>query len=202
MRDQQGGDAVGVALLDDQFDDGGRGDRIEAAGGRVVEQQLGLADDGAGDGHAAAHSPRKAGREEIEGLLQFNKAQGVADAAVDLLVGNPLLDQLEGHIVADGERVEERALLEDHAGAGAQVKKLLLGQGGDLLAEEPDAAPVGAQQAVGQLEQHALAHSRGAEQNARFSGPDGETDVHEHRRAVEGDRDVAEFHHREGLGGR
>jgi hypothetical protein len=113
---------VDVALLDDQFDDGGGGEGVEAAGGRVVEQQLGLADEGAGDGHAAAHSAGEAGREEVEGLLQLDKAQGIADAAVDFVVGNPLLNQLVGHVVADGERVEERALLKDHAGAGAQGK--------------------------------------------------------------------------------
>jgi hypothetical protein len=49
------------------------------------------------------------------------------DAAVDFVVGDALLDELVGDVVADGERVEERALLEDHAGAGAQGEELLLG---------------------------------------------------------------------------
>ena len=50
------------------------------------------------------------------------------------------LHELVANVVADGERVEERALLEDHAGAGAQLEKLFLVHGRDFLAEEEDAA--------------------------------------------------------------
>jgi hypothetical protein len=76
--------------------------------------------------------------------------------------------------------------------------KAALGHVGDLFAEEQDAALVGAQQAVGQLEQDALAHAGGAEQNARLSRRNGEADVFEHRRAVEGDGDVAKDDDRAG----
>ena len=64
MGDEQGGGAVDVALLDDELDDGGGGDGVQAAGGRVVEDQLGLVDEGAGDGHAALHAAGKARRIE------------------------------------------------------------------------------------------------------------------------------------------
>ncbi len=124
------------------------------------------------------------------------------DAAVDFVVGNLLLDQLVGDVVADGERIEERALLEDHAGAGAQGKELLLGHVRDLFAEEQNAALVGAQQAVDQLEQNALAHPGRAKQDARLSRRDGEADVVEHRRAVEGNGDIAKGDDRAGIGGR
>ena len=93
---------------------------------------------------------------------------------------------MKGDIVADGERIEERTLLEDHAGAGAQGEKLLLGHEGDLLAEEQNAALIGTQQAVGEFQQNALAHPGGTEKDARFARRDRETDVVEHRRAVEG----------------
>ena len=120
--------------------------------------------------------PERLAGKEVEGLLQLDKAQGIADAEVDFVVGNALLNQLVGDVVADGERIEERALLEDHAGAGAQGKELLLGHVGDLFAEEQDAALIGAQQAVGELEQDALAHAGRAEQDAGLSGRDGEAD--------------------------
>ena len=81
---------------------------------------------------------------------------------VNFSVGNLLLNQLVGDVVADGERIEERALLEDHADACAQGEELLLGHVGDLFAEEQDAALIGAQQAVDQLEQDALADAGGA----------------------------------------
>ena len=146
--------------------------------------------------------PGEAGGIKGEGLLELDKAQGFADAAVDFVVGDALLDELVSHIVADGERIEERALLEDHAGAGAQGKELFLGHGGDFFAEEQDAALVGAEQAVGQLEQDALAHAGGPEQDARLSRRYGEADVLKHRRAVEGDGDVAKDHHGAGIRGR
>jgi len=73
---------------------------------------------------------------------------------------------------------------------------------GDLFAEEQDAAFIGAQQAVGELEQDALAYASRAEQDASLSGRDGEADVLQHRRAIEGDGDVAKDHHRAGIRGR
>jgi hypothetical protein len=45
-----------VSLLHDELNDGGRGDGVEAAGGGVIENQIGLGDDGAGDGDAASHT--------------------------------------------------------------------------------------------------------------------------------------------------
>ncbi len=106
------------------------------------------------------------------------------------LSGTCFLDKLVGHVVANGERIEERALLKDHAGAGAQGEELLLGHMGNIFAEEQDAALVGPQQAVGELEQHALAHAGGAEQDTRFSRRNGEAHVFQHRRAVKSDGDV------------
>jgi hypothetical protein len=140
--------------------------------------------------------PERLGGIEAEGLLQLDKAQGIADAEVDFVVGNLLLNQLVGDVVADGERVEEGALLKDHAGAGAQREELLLGHVGDLFAEEQDAARIGAQEAVGELEQDALSHAGGPEQDAGLTGGNGEADVFQHRRAVEGDGDIAKDHHR------
>ena len=170
MRDQQGRGAVDVALLDDEFDDGGGGDGVEAAGGRVVEQQLGLVDEGAGDGDAPPHAAGEAGRKKGKGLFEADESERLADAGVDFVVGDAFLDQLVGDVVADGEGIEERALLKDHAGAGAQGEELLLGHGGDFFAEELDASLVGAEQSVDELEQDAFAHAGGAEQNARLPG--------------------------------
>ena len=100
-----------------------------------------------------------------------------------------------GDVVADGERVEERALLKDHASAGAQGEKLLLGHVGDLFAKEQNAALIGAQEAVGELEQDALSHTGGAEQDAGLTGGNGEADVFQNGRAVEGDGDIAKDHY-------
>ena len=55
---------------------------------------------------------------------------------------------------------------------------------------------IGAEQSVDQLEQDALAHAGRAEQNARLARRDGEGDVLQDRRPVEGDGDVAKDHNR------
>src|ERR1700735_5178358 len=99
VRYQDGRRMVDIALLDDELDDGGGRDGVEAAGGRVVEDQLGLADEGAGDGHATPHSAGKAVGEKIEGLVELDKCKRLVDAAVTLVLGHALLNQLVGDIV-------------------------------------------------------------------------------------------------------
>ena len=175
-----------VSLLDDEFDDGGRGDGIEAAGRRVVEDQLRAMDEGARDGHAPLHAARKAGGIKAEGFFQTDKAERLADPAVGLFVGHMLLNQLIGDIVAHGKRIEKRSLLEDHSGARAQGKELLLGHAGDIFAEEQDTAILRAKQPEDEFEQHALAHAGGPEHDARFRGRYGKGDVLKHRGAIEG----------------
>ncbi len=57
MRDQQGTGVVNVPLLDQEFDDGGRSDRIKTASGRIVEKNFRLGNDGPRNSDAAAHAP-------------------------------------------------------------------------------------------------------------------------------------------------
>ena len=200
VRHQQGAGVEDVALLDHQLDDGGRGDGVEAAGGRVVEQQVRLGDDGAGDGHAAAHASGELRGVLVDGVIELDEAQHLENAAVDLLGRDVLFDQPVGDVVADGHRVEERAFLEDHADAVAEGEEVLLGHGVDLLAEDVDAPGVGQQESVGELEQHALAASRGTEHDARLARHHLEGDVLQDLVSVEGDGNVVEDDHR--VGGR
>ena len=123
------------------------------------------------------------------------------DARVDFIIGHALLDELVGDVVADGEGIEKRTLLEDHAGAGAQGKQPLFAHGGDLLAEEQNAALVGAQQAIDQLEQDALADSGGAEQDARLTRRNGQADVQKNRRAIKTQAHILEGDNRRGIRG-
>ena len=123
MRNQQRRSCVHVALLHNELDDGGGRDGIEAPGRRVVEDQLWIVDEGAGDGHAPPHASRKARGIQIEGLFEADKTERLVDAAVDFVIGHSLLDQLVSDIVAHGERIEERAFLENHSGARAQWER-------------------------------------------------------------------------------
>ena len=53
----------------------------------------------------------------------------------------------KGDIFEDGERIEERARLEDHGDAAAKLFKLGFGEVGDVLAVDEDAAGVGLEEA-------------------------------------------------------
>ena len=106
-----------IALLDDELNDGGRGDRIETAGGRIVEHQLRVVDEERVRWPRVASYRLKGLQETYESLFQADKSERLVDAAVDLFVGHCLLDQLIGDVVAHGERIKERAFLKDHSGA-------------------------------------------------------------------------------------
>jgi len=69
MRDDKRCGVACVALFDEQLDDGGRSDGVEAAGGRIVKDKVRIGDDGAGDGDAAAHTSGEFGWELRDGLL-------------------------------------------------------------------------------------------------------------------------------------
>src|ERR1700745_2131877 len=98
---------VDIPLFHDEFDDRIRGYRIESASRRVVEQHLGLGDDGASDGYAPPHAAREFGWKHVVSSLQFHEAQHLADPALDFLSGNPLFHQTESDIFVHWHRVEE-----------------------------------------------------------------------------------------------
>jgi hypothetical protein len=143
MRDQDRRRAVDVAFLHDQLDDGGGRDGVEAARRRVVEDELRLADECARDGDASAHSARQYRGKKSNVWSSSTKAKCFVDALIDLFVGHALLDQLVGYVVADSERIEQRAFLEDHAGAVRRGKSCSSRMDGDLFAEELNAPYLG-----------------------------------------------------------
>ena len=72
---------------------------------------------------------------------EADEPEHLLDAPVDLLerhVG--LFVQLVADVLADGQRVEQRAFLEDHPEVGAHRHHLVLGQLVDALAVHPDDA--------------------------------------------------------------
>ena len=117
MGDQQRRGMGDVALLDDEFDDGGGGDGVEAAGGGVVEDQVGLGDDGAGDGDAAPHASGEFGRELLDGVFELDELERFDHAVVSLFFRDAIFVEAVGDVVFNGEGVEEGGLLEDHADA-------------------------------------------------------------------------------------
>ena len=112
------------------------------------------------------------------------------DSLVDLFVGHAFLNELISYVIADGERVEQCAFLKDHADSCAHGEELLFRHRGDFIAEKPNAAGVGVQQSVGQLEQHALTHAGRSQQNSRFSRGDLEGDIAQNWWSIKRDGNV------------
>jgi len=188
--DDERGGLGDVALLDDEVNDSGGGDGIEAAGGGVVEDEIGMGDDGAGDGDAAAHSSGEFGGDFIDGVFEGDELERFDDAAVNLLLGDAVFVEAVGDVVTDGEGVEESRLLEDHADAAAEFEEVDFGHRGDVVAEDVDGSGVGLEEAVYELHEDGFAAACGAEDDAGFAALDGEGDVLEDGFNVEDDGDI------------
>ncbi len=149
--DDERGGLGDVALLDDEVDDGGGGDGVEAAGGGVVEDEVGLGDDGTRDGDATAHASGELGGKLLDSVFELDEAERLDDAGVNLFFGETIFVKTVGDVIADGERVEEGGLLEDHADVAAKFEEIDLAHVGDVLAEDVDGAGVRFDEAVDEL---------------------------------------------------
>ena len=161
VRDDDRADVLQIAQLDDLLVDGRRGDRVETGGRLVVEQDPRLGGHRARDRDAAALAARELRRHPIDVLRQADEPEHLLDTPVDLVqrhVG--LLVQLVADVLADGQRVEQRAFLEHHPEIGAHRIISRFGQLIDALAVHPDDAAVGAQETDDDLQDRRLPRRR------------------------------------------
>jgi hypothetical protein len=141
MSHEQRTGVIGIALLQDQFDDGRGRYRIEPAGGRVIEQDFRLRNDCPRDGDSPAHAARELGRKSFHRVLQLDEAEHFLHPTVYFLVRNfAFFDQAERDIIANTERVKQCALLKHNANFPAQLEKFFLFHPGDVLTEHENAA--------------------------------------------------------------
>ena len=93
--------------------------------------------------------------------LEPDEPQHLFDAAPDLVERHiALFVELVADVLGDGQRIEQRALLEHHAQVGAHLHQLVLAHPIDALAVHPDHAAVGLEQPQDQLEDRRLARRR------------------------------------------
>src|SRR5262245_46827348 len=97
-------------------------------------------------------------------------------------------------VLAHGQRIKQRALLEQHANVGADAQQLGLAHVVDALTVYVDGASVGAQESENELENDRLAGAAGTEQHHHAGARDAEVDVAEHLMVTEGKRHVFEYH--------
>ena len=145
-------------------------DRIEAGRRLVVQQDARLHRHRARDRDAAPLSARQLRRLPIDELRQPDEAEHLFDALADhveRLIG--FLVQLVADVLGDGQRVEQRAFLKDHADVGAHFHHLLFGVVVDELAVHPDLAGVRLQQAENQLQRDRFAGAARAQDDLRVA---------------------------------
>ena len=83
-----------------------------------------------------------------------------------------MLDQGRGHILQNRQRREQRALLEQHAGAPLDIGHIRLGRSGHVMAQQMDAAAIGLLQADDGVQQNRLAGSGSADHAQNLSPHD------------------------------
>ena len=163
----------------DQLVEGGGADRVEPGGRLVEEQQLRIERQRAGDAGALAHAAGQLGREfgaGVDGEARHRDLVG-GDLVEQLLV-DAGIEFLDRHldVLGDGQRREQRAALEQHAPAAADMLGLLLVAADHRLAEHRDLALVGRLQADDRAHQHRLAGARAADHAEDLAAPDVEVE--------------------------
>src|SRR2546423_4477504 len=193
VRDEDGRHVFEVAQLDCEFADGSRRRRVEA-GGRLVEQDyLRAADERARDADSPAHAARKLNRHLVNSVFEVYEAEHSPDLLLDLLFGDALLVQTVRDVVVDRERVEERALLEDHTDLLSDAHHLGLRVVRDVFAVNEYATLVGLQKAEDEFYRGRLAAARAAEDDLGLAFAHLEAHAVEDDAVVERERHVAEL---------
>ncbi|MNX38675.1 hypothetical protein D3C86_690170 [compost metagenome] len=105
------------------------------------------------------------------------------DLALGLLGMAP---QGEGHVLADVHRVEQGAVLEEHAELLADLVELPLLEAGDILAVHVNRTLIGLQEADQELDEDRLPGARGPDDDGGLAPLDVQGDVVEHLLAPEG----------------
>ena len=146
VRHDDRADVLEIAQLDDLVVDRRRRDRIEAGRRLVVEQDLAAWTPSRArsprGGAARPTAPTASCRCARRGRRSRAPPSTRRSTSVERHVG--LLVQLVADVLAHGQRVEERAFLEDHAEVGAHRHHLALGQLVDALRRSPSTAPASA----------------------------------------------------------
>src|SRR5256714_5127409 len=152
VRDEDGRHVFEVAQLNRKLADRSGRRRVEARGRLVEQDDLRAADERARDADSSAHAARKLNRHLVNRVFEVDEAEHAPDLLLDLFFGYALLVQSVGDVVVDRERVEERALLEDHSDLLSDAHHLGLCVVGDVLAVNEYAPLVRLQESEDELD--------------------------------------------------
>ena len=176
-------------------------DGIDHGGGLVVKDGLGLGGQRAGDGDAAPLAGGEAGGQQMNGFARADQVEQAGNELLNLvLLQTALFAQREGDVFADGEGVEERAVLEDHGDVLADFLEASLIERGNVLAVDANAARVCLEEAEENAQGNGLPYPAAAEDAEGLAAAVVETDLVEDFAVAEADGDFFEID--EGWSGR
>ena len=171
-------------------------DGVQAGGRLIIEDNLRLVDDGAGQANPFAHAPG-----ELRGVLVFGAGQLDCLEHLGHAVGDLRLRERgvpaegEGHILGDRHGIEQGRALEEHAELAADRQEFPFVHRHNVLVLDQDFAALGLEQADQVLEQHALAAAAAADNDHRLALVDAKTDAIQDGVAAETLPQVADFNH-------
>ena len=148
---------------------------VEVAGGLVGEDELGVGDHGAGDGHTLLLSARQLLREVLGPVGDGHPLHHRRDPLLALRRADVQVAQRQLDVLIDVQLVDEVEALEHEADvAFAELGALLLLQAADLLAEQLVGALGGVVQEAEDVEQRGFAAARRPHDGDELAVVDGE----------------------------
>src|SRR5262249_20507306 len=189
------GGAASVADAPDQLPDLLGEERIEIRGRLVVEDELGVDRQGAGDGHALAHAAGELARQLGLGARELDLLEDAADGGRDLRrTLAAALAQAEADVLVHGQRAQEGGVLEHHGDA----KRLVLVRRRPVAIERDpahgDLARVGLLETDDLPQQHRLARAALAHDGQQLARRDAEIAAPQDALSVVGLAHAPELH--------
>jgi hypothetical protein len=187
VRDDQLGHLEPVAELADQMIDRGGDLGVEPCGRLVVQHDFRIGDQRARQADALFHAAGELAGQLLVGIGHLHQLELGAHALHDFLLGHRRgLAQRQGDVVAGGQPVEQRGLLEHVAHARPQAAQIRLADRRHVVAVDDHLTAVGLHQTDHVAQRHRLAATRGAHDAEGLAAHDVEIDSLEDFSLAEG----------------
>src|SRR5688572_18513110 len=172
MRYENSRHVVDVSQSNDEFVDLSRGYRIQSGSGLVVQHNRRLANQGPRERHAALHAAGQFRRHLVDCVFEANESKALAHALLDFVIVRSDLVKPVGHVLPNGQRVEESGFLEYHSHALSHSDHLSLIEPGNVLAVHEDLPFIRLLKTHYQFQDRRFSRAAGADNDFRFAGTD------------------------------
>lgn len=182
MRDHHAGDPQRIIEQTDQPHQNAHGNRILAHERLVIQQDLRVHRDGAGQRNTTLHAPRQLVRHQFQRPTQTDGLQFHQDNVTNHFFGElGVHTQRECHVLEHVEIGEQRTALKQHAHLLAHVEQLITRQLRQADTRDANIASRGPQLGSDQAQQGRLAAAGGAHDAGDLAARDADVDLVENR---------------------